>query len=394
MQIELSVLSLVVSDQTAEDLKNATARIESLVHETRRYTGARPLNDLGRSGLPDVIIYEFDANSEDALQDIQQFTERHGERCEIIATFPGTNMGLVKQLMRMGVRDVLSQPVTHQDINIALSNSVSRHRRNAPEAGGGRISTFLNTRGGAGASFIAVNVAYQLATEFRQKTVLVDMDIQYGTVAIDLDIRADSTILEPLRNPQRIDSVYLDALMSTHASGLRVLPSPGDLSPSEDITAQAVTRLLTSLAASHDQVVVSLPTYFNEGVEQALRLGNPVFLVTQETLAMLRNLKLMLHRLPSRGVPASHLQVIQNRVNTAVKDISSCEMEDILGNTLHYRVRSDYKLATHAANEGKSASEINPRAGIIKDIREISTVLANPDAETPKEKSGLMRWLS
>ena len=152
--------------------------------------------------------------------------------------------------------------------------------------------------------------------------------------------------------------------------------------------------MLGALAESHDQVVVSLPTYFNESVEQALRLANPVFLVSQDTMAMLRNLKLMLQRLPLRGVPASHLRVIQNRVNTAVKDISSREMEEILGNTPSYRVRSDYKLAAHAANEGKAATELNPRAGVVKDLRDISAALADNAAPSEKKKSGLMRWLS
>ncbi|MGM0633440.1 MAG: AAA family ATPase [Pseudomonadota bacterium] len=393
MQIELSVLSLVVNDQTAADLEKATANIESLVHETRRYTGASPLGDLGRSGLPDVVILEINQQSDDAVQDIQHFLDRHGDHSDVIATFANPDMNLVKRLMRIGVRDVLSQPIGAEDLEAALTESLSRHQRQRIESAQGKISTFLNTRGGAGASFIALNVAYQLATEFNQKTVLVDMDIQYGTVAIDLDIRSEGTILEALRNPQRVDSVYLDALMTAHPSGLHVLPSPGDLSPSEDITAQAVTRMLGSLAESHDQVVVSLPTYFNEGVEQALRLANPVFLVSQDTMAMLRNLKLMLQRLPLRGVPASHLRVIQNRVNTAVKDISSRELDEILGNTPSYRVRSDYKLAAHAANEGKAATELNSRAGVVKDLREISAALAESSAPD-KKKSGLMRWLS
>lgn len=394
MQIELSVLSLLINDQTARDLETATADIESLAHESRRYEGTSPLSDLGRSGLPDVIILEFDQHADEAVQDIQHFLDRHGDHSDVIATFPIPDMNLVKRLMRIGVRDVLSQPVSKEDLEAALSDSLSRHQRQRIEKAQGKISTFLNTRGGAGASFTALNVAYQLATEFSQKTVLVDMDIQYGTVAIDLDIRSEGSILEALRNPQRVDPTFLDALMTTHPSGLNVLPSPGDLSPSEDITSQAVTRLLGSLAESHDQVVVSLPTYFNESVEQALRLANPVFLVTQDTMAMLRNLKLLLQRLPSRGVPASHLRVIQNRVNTAVKDISSREMEEILGNTPSYRVRSDYKLATHAANEGKAATELNPRAGVIRDLREISAALADSPVSTDKKKSALMRWLS
>jgi len=394
MQIELSVLSLVVNDQTATGLEKATANIESLVHDIRRYTGLSPLSDLGRSGLPDVVILELHQHTDDALQDIQQFLDRHGDHSQVIATLPEPSMNLVKQLIRIGVSDVLAQPIAAEELVAALSDSLSRQQRQRVETAQGKISTFLNTRGGAGASFIALNVAYQLATEFRQKTVLVDMDIQYGTVAIDLDIRSEGTILEALRNPERVDPVFLDALTVTHPSGLNVLPSPGDLSPSEDITSQAVTRMLGSLAENHDQVVVSLPTYFNEGVEQTLRLANPVFLVTQDTMAMLRNLKLMLQRLPLRGVPSSHLQVIQNRVNNAVKDISSREMGDILGNTPSYRVRSDYKLAAHAANEGKAATEINARAGLVKDLLEISAALAESSAPGDRKKSGLMRWLS
>jgi pilus assembly protein CpaE len=394
MQIELSVLSLVINEQTAIDLDKATAEIQSLVHVSRRYTGSSPLGDLGRSGLPDVIIVELDQQADEVLQDIQHFLDRHGEHSQVIATSPRSDVTLVKQLIRLGVRDVLAQPISADDLKAALSESLTQNQRQTIEKAQGKISTFLNTRGGAGASFIALNVAYQLATEFQQKTALVDMDIQYGTVATDLDIRSEGNILEALRNPHRIDSVFVNALMTRHSSGLDVLPSPGDLSPSEDITAQSVSRLLASLAESHDQVVVSLPTYFNESVEQALRLANPVFLVTQDTVAMLRNLKLLLQRLPARGVPASHLRVIHNRVNSAVKDVSSREMSEIIGNTPSYRVRSDYKVAAHAANEGKAATELSPRAGVVGDLREISATLADSAVGADKKKSGLMRWLS
>ncbi|MEX0739096.1 MAG: AAA family ATPase [Pseudohongiella sp.] len=398
MQNQLSVVSLVLNQKTGDDLNNAMHGIDSLTHKVQRYQGQQPLADLARLAmLPDVVVLELDNENKDSLDDIAFFVEKHGEVTHVFVTVQDASVNLIRQLMRNGVRDVLAQPITAIDITTALESTRARRRKviATSTAHRGRVCAFLNTRGGAGSSFLALNVAHQLTTEFNKTVCLVDMDIQFGTITVDLDVRADAGVLEALRNPSRIDQVFIDSLMVRHPSGLSFLPSPGDLSHTDDIKADAVTRLINTLADSYDLVVISMPTCLNECNEQVLRMSDPVFLVTQNTLSMLRNLKIMIERLPLRDIPKAHLAVIHNRTDTVVHDPIFRKMEKVMDGVPLYRVRSDFKLAAQAATEGKTANELSTRAGIIKDIRVISSMLAGKETpDATQKRRGLFGWFS
>lgn len=397
MQIKLNVTALALQDDTATQLDKVLRKIQSLQFKIRRYSSAHPLQDALADPLPDVVILELDGERETMLEDIRHFVEQHGQRTEVFVTFPQADLQLVKLLMRAGVRDVLPQPISPQDLTIALSNALARQRHTLTQAldRPGAVTAFMNTTGSAGGTFLAVNIAYLLATEFKKHTVLVDFDLQYGTAATDLNIRTDGELLDALNNPERIDTVFLDALITRHKSGLDVLPSPADLSAYDKMTPESVSRLISVLAETHDHVIIDLPTCINPGVEQALRLANPVFIVTQDSVPMLRNLKMMLERLPLRGIPGSHIEVIQNRFGSSVNDITSSELQELFRGTPVHRVHSDYKLATHAENEGKPAAELSSSAKMIKDMRAIASRIANPEiAREHNEKRGILRWFS
>lgn len=398
MKNELSVISLVLNQGTGDDLNNAMHGIDGVTDKVQRYQGQQPLANLARAGaLPDVVVLELDSDNRDSLDDIALFVEQNGEATHVFVTVQDASVNLVRQLMRNGVRDVLAQPITTLDITTALESTRARRRKviAAVPAHRGKVCSFLNTRGGAGSSFLALNVAHQLATEFNKTVCLVDMDIQFGTITVDLDLRADAGVLEALRNPSRIDRVFIESLMVHHPSGLHLLPSPGDLSRTDVITADAATRLINTLADSYDLVIVSMPNNLNECNEQVLRMSDPVLLVTQNTLSMLRNLKILIERLPLRDIPKAHLAVIHNRTDTVVHDPIFRKMKHVMDGVPLFRVRSDFKLAAQAATEGKTASELSTRAGIIKDIRVISSMLAG--TETPdatQKKRSLFGWLS
>lgn len=398
MQSELSVVSLVLNQKTGADLNSAMHGIDGLNHKVQRFQGQKPLTELASLGaLPDVVVLELESENQESLDDIALFVEKNGDLTHVFVTVQDASVNLVRQLMRNGVRDVLAQPINALDITTALESTRARRRKvmAANPSHRGKVCAFLNTRGGAGSSFLSLNVAHQLVTDFDKTVCLVDMDIQFGTITVDLDMRADAGVLEALRNPSRIDRVFIDSLKVRHRSGLYFLPSPGDMSLTDDIKPAAVTKLLNTLAESHDLVILSMPSYLNECYEQALRMSDLVFLVTQNTLSMLRNLKIMIERLPMRDVPKTRLAVIHNRTNTVIHDPIFKEMDKVMDGVPLYRVRSDFKLAAQAATEGKTATELSNRAGMIKDIRAISALLADKEApDVTQNKRSLFGWFS
>jgi len=400
VQIQLSVLVLALTDEAVTDLGQSLSRIQSLQYNIQQSESSTPLRDLlGENSpeVPDVIILELDGHHEEALDDIRRFVEEYGQQTEVFATFSRTKLDIMPSLMRSGVRDVLPLPLSHQDLVVALSNSLARHRKTLTRARDkkGSVITFLNTRSGAGGPFVAANLAYSLQYEFDRKVALIDLDIQFGTVAYDFDIKSDGGIVEALRSPGRIDSVFVHALMSRHSSGVDVLASPADLTPWDGLSPRALSRLVSVLLQKYDHVVINLPVLLNDVTEQALALANPVFLVTQGTISMLRNLNMVLHRLPKRGIPLQNMEIVFNRAGSAEKDIKNVDLEKLIRDLPLHRVRSDFKLVMKAENEGKAACELDARAGLSKDLRSIAQHVLSYDPDYQSDdKQVKRRWFS
>ena len=400
VQIQLSVLVLALNEETAADIEQSLGRIQSLQYHVQQPETARPLRELlGENApeVPDVIILELDGHHEEALDDIRRFVEEYGQQTEVFATFARSKLDIMPSLMRSGVRDVLPLPLNYQDLVVALSNSLARHRKTLTQARDkkGSVMSFMNCRSGAGGPFVAANLAYSLQYEFDRKVALIDLDIQFGTVAYDFDIKSDGGIVEALRSPGRIDSVFVHALMSRHSSGVDVLASPADLTSWDGLSARALSRVVSVLLQKYDHVVINLPVLVNDITEQALALSNPVFLVTQGTISMLRNLNMVLHRLPKRGIPLQNMEIVLNRAGSGEKDIKNVDLDKLIRDLPLHRVCSDFKLVMKAENEGKSACELDSRARLVKDLRSIAQHVLSYDQEYQAQETQVKRrWFS
>jgi pilus assembly protein CpaE len=397
IQVELDVLLLACTERVSPALQQVLTDTAQIHHSLIRYSSNRPLRDDLGGHMADVVILEISAISEALLEDIRQFAEKRGHDIDLFVTLPSPDTQSVKLLLQAGVADILDHPFNHEEIARALIGTRERQRRGYRKAGPGKnaITAFMRTHPNAGGSFMPLNVAWQLASQFRKSTVLVDMDIQFGTVATELDIKSDNGLLEALRNPERIDKVFLDALITRHESGLNVLASPGDLSPCDFLNRKAVARLISVLAETHEHVVINLPLFFNEAVQQVIRQTNPIFLVTQGGMSALRNLRMIMNHVHRHGIPDSHIEIVQLEASEREESVKTGVLQKLAGECLVHRVHHDHKLLIHADNEGRAASELFPRAELVKDIRNIASRIAGKDesADRAKKRSRL-RWFN
>ena len=103
------------------------------------------------------------------------------------------------------------------------------------------------TRGGVGATTVATSVAWLIAHERRRRVALVDLDLQFGTVALSLDLEPSHGLREALENPNRIDGLFMDRVLVQHSERLFVLSA--EESPDETLLLDysAVELLMTEL---------------------------------------------------------------------------------------------------------------------------------------------------
>ncbi|MGV3591103.1 MAG: AAA family ATPase [Gammaproteobacteria bacterium] len=397
VQVDLDVLVLAGSDTSAAALHQVLAEMPRISHSLVRSTSSHPLQDDTSDALADVVILDLQRVDETCLDDIRRFIKQRGDEMELFVTLQRPDTQTVKQLLQAGAADIIGQAFDPAEIQRALDGTRERLLQAANRPGPARyeVMAFMPTHPSAGGGFLASNIAWQLASLAGRNAVLVDLDIQFGTAASELDIKPGSGLIEALKYPERIDKVFLDALITRHPSGLRVLASPGDLSPSELLNRKAVARLISVLGETHDHVVINLPLFVNDAVEQVLRQVNPLFLVTQGGLSALRNLRMILDYLVHHGLAETEREIVHLEGPVSDEKANTELLKKLAGNAPVHSVRQDPQLLFKADNEGRAASDLDPRAELVKDIRRMAARIAGQESSNnAARKRGLLHWFN
>jgi len=391
---DLNVVALVIQEPTAHQLTASLGRIEGVVFDLRMLgeEGAS-LSSIGVTELPDVVILEINGHREEDIAEIERILGEHGEQVTVFVTSKDSDIKVIRRLMRAGVRDVLPQPIQTQELVIEISRILAEKRARLAGQGGahGRIMSFLNAKGGSGGSTLAVNVAYELASRFDLKVALVDLDLQFGVVAHYLDLKPRGTVLDALANPDRIDPMFVKALLTPHESGLHVLASPADTSTSLDASPEAMVDMLQSLASGMDIVIVDLPRVYMPWTLAVARLSSPLMLVVQNTLATLRDARMILDVLPRLGMTTERVEVVNNRATVESASVSLDRLRETLKCDRVHKVRSDFDLAVRSQDLGMPLSKASERSDLTKDVVALAEHLAALCDGRERKAPGLLK---
>jgi pilus assembly protein CpaE len=257
----------------------------------------------------DVVIVDLDGSPELALNIVESICD-DGSRTVMVFS-EKADQGLVVRCMRAGARELLVLPITAADMADALARVSVRLPGSRPaKRRAGKLFVFLGAKGGCGVTTIASNFAILLAQESGKKTLLIDLGIPLGDVAINLGLVAKFSTNDAFQNSSRLDTNFLSSLLTEHSSGLFILPAPGEF-PQSKISVDAVDKLLIVARHSFDYVVVDAG-YRPDLKDSALSDSSAtIYLVTRVDIAELRNSnRLITQFFATRG---RKLQIILNR---------------------------------------------------------------------------------
>lgn len=239
----------------------------------------------------------------------------------VIAIGDRNDVALYRRLRDAGARDYLYKPVDGGILNAAFS------RIEAPETGGaamrGRRIAFVGVRGGVGTSTLAANSAWLMAETLRRRVALIDADVQFGTLALQLDAKPNSGLRERLQAPDRLDRVFLDHAAIPVTKQLRLFASE-DAIEDEAGDPAAIAAFLDHAARDCDVAMVDLP----RGVLTAGRIAgdlDAVALVMDPSLAGLRDAGRILRLLRARHPELRCHLVVNNR--DPRPEVSAAEIE-------------------------------------------------------------------
>ena len=305
------------------------------------------------------------------------------------------DMSVLRTALRIGFADVVDAPVDRVKVDAMLElidDQVQKAVLKEAKARIGKIITIMSPKGGAGKTMTTANVALQLAMWGDPgRVVIVDADLQFGDICIAMQIDPIHTIVEAAADLDQLDDELLESLLSTHASGLRVLAAPLEPSLADKVSTQVVVRVLGMLKRMFDYVIIDTAPFLDEPVLSILERSDAVLLVVEMDLPSVKNAKLALDTLKLLKFPLGKIKLVLNRMNSKARlDIG--ELERSLELEVQAAVSSD-KLVPRAVNEGEPVVSLYPRSRVAKDLRGVARLVVDEES-TPEaaEGEGQRKW--
>jgi pilus assembly protein CpaE len=162
----------------------------------------------------------------------------------------------------------------------------------APEAKAvGRVIAIAGAKGGVGASTVAHNVAWAIARDLALDSVVADLDLAFGTAGLDYNQDPPQGIADAVFSPDRVDTAFVDRLLSKCTDHLSLLAAPATLDRVYDFGADAFDSILDTLRTTMPCIVLDIPHQWSGWTKRALIAADDILIVAAPDLANLRNTK-------------------------------------------------------------------------------------------------------
>ena len=324
---------------------------------------------------PRYLIINIGERGSDVLPEIDMVAEYCEEGTRVVVIGSINDVNFYRELRTRGVIEYFTRPASVTDVRAALYSESTAPAKD----GEGKVIAFMSAASGDGASTVALNTAYSLATEYRKSVVLVDMDYQFGMVAKNLDLATPFGIKELFEHPDRgIDSTLMERMIATYStSRLKVIAAPNLLHLVFPTCARRSSATSSrSCVANYDVVVLDLAAYLDAvGRQPALSQSTHAVMVAQLWLRSVTHSSRLLSAWRSVGVDNNQISLIINRSGAKFKEaVSPRDFERVCAVPIRYYFVNDIKSVVAAENQGKTLLECR-KFGAVQAVQGIRRIL-------------------
>jgi pilus assembly protein CpaE len=334
---------------------------------------------------PDVVVHV----TRDAAQLATEIAHvREHARGPIVLLTSVPSHELLEEAVRLAVADVLPLPQAAEAVAFAVLKASREAQLRPGGRGSGRIATVFSPKGGTGKTVTATNLAVSLA-EHGHRTLLVDLDLQFGDVAIMLGLQPDRTLHDLMTSPGRLDGEKLRGYVTRHGSGLQVLAAPLRPEDAEEITDTRVAELLDVATHEYAFVVVDTAPFLYGPTLETLDRTNDLFLLCAPDVPSLKNVRLTLQTLDLLGFDDAHVKLVLNRASARV-GLRAAEVGTVLDRPVDVELPED-ELVIVSVNRALPLVQFRPGSPFAVALAALLTPLLGeeePAAERPPKRMG------
>jgi pilus assembly protein CpaE len=335
---------------------------------------------------PNVIVLETSQDRQAITASLDELAEFCDAGTKVIVCGKVNDIVLYRHLILKGVSEYLVAPFSVLDFVQAISNLY-----NAPGVNPvGRVIAVTGAKGGVGASTIAHNLAWSVATSLETATVIADMDLGFGTAGLDYNQDPPQGMAEAVFSPDRIDANLVDRLLSKCADNLSLLAAPATLDRTYDFSEAAFDAVIDILRGSTPCVILDIPHVWTGWTKRTLVAADDLIIVAGPDLASLRNTKNLLDSLRGARPNDRSPKLILNGVGVVKRpEIAVADFAKTMELEPAAVIPFDAKLFGAAANNGQMIAEIEANGKTAEIFAELARDLTGK-AELKKAKRGLL----
>ncbi len=347
------LLAVAVDPVTCEVLRQGLGQLGCAPSRVSEGGLAAAIALLRATPSPAVLVVDI-SDCADPLRDLDQLAEVCEPQTRVLAIGAANDVRLYRELRRLGVADYLPKPLAADQLRTAVEALLAADpppSAATPAVAGGATVAVIGARSGCGATSLAVSLAWGLANDQQQRTVLLDLDLQAGTTALSLDAEPGRGLRELLANPERLDKLLIGSAAVQQGERLRLLAAEEPLDADLRLGGEGLDALVGVLRADGDSLVIDLPRRFDALCRSALRAADTVIVVTDLSLAGLRDTQRLLPLVTACAGGA--VLLAGGRVGATPGELSASDFQRHLQRRLDVELPFDAKAARAAAEQAR-----------------------------------------
>lgn len=331
---------------------------------------------------PNVIVLETQGDRSGILDSLDILASVCDSGTKVMVIGHVNDVILYREIMRRGVSEYLMAPIDVMAFIQATSELFT-----APGADPvGRTIAVVGAKGGVGASTLAHNLAWSIARNLTTQTVLVDLDVAFGTAGLDFNQDPPQGIAEAIFAPDRLDANLVDRLLSRCSDHLSLLAAPAVLDRTVDLTETALDGLVDILRTSVPTIVLDLPHVWTAWARRLLIGSDEILIVATPDLASLRNTKNLFDLLRQSRPNDAQPKLVLNQTGVPKRpEIAPGEFAKALGAEFAATLGYDAALFGAAANNGQMIAEVQPSSKYAEIFAGLAaSVTGRPEPKRPR----------
>lgn len=294
----------------------------------------------------------------------------------------GMDAAMMRQAMRSGARDFLEKPVSGSDLRDAVhavlaqeeQRQLARWSDQTASTVRGTVLAVAGAKGGIGKTTLATNLAVQLRRVTGQEVALIDGDVQFGDVAVMLDMDVQNSIADLVRHEPVIDRATVSRYMARHSSGIDLLLTASEPDDWRAMQPEHISAIARAVSETHEYVVIDTPGVMSEVVAASLNEAATVLLVSSLDISSVKDTKTAVRILDSWGMSHSRLRLIVND-STRAEAVRAADVERATGLTISKTLPFDGHVGL-SVQTGVPVSLSQPASKYARGVQEIAESLA------------------